>query len=312
MFRPPLLALLLLAACAGGEVVGPAADAALEVAGYRGPIETEFSQTLTAVWRDSRGTTPATGVVWRSTDQAVAVVSQNGAVTGVAPGGATVFAETGGRSAAVAVEILPLTHYTPLELSVFNHLAFSGNGARRLRKWEGGIRIQLSGAPSAEDRAALEAVAGELGATLRTIPVSLVEFGGNVQLAFIPDSLYRNMAGGTCSPPAFVWGFSCPTADSASRYLQAVVFVSSTRSVEIRRYLIRHELMHMAGFYDHPSGVPSILTRPEQITLDHYLPLDFGLLEMMGRLELTAGMYGDEAMLILSTLPRLAPPSLRK
>jgi hypothetical protein len=312
MVRPAVLALLLLTACAGTEAAGPDGDATLEVVGYRGPIEIEFSQTFRAVWRDSRGTSPAMGVVWSSSNQGVAGVSQTGVVTGVAPGSAIVRAEAGGRSAGVALEILPLTHYTPQELAVFNTLVFSGNGARRLRKWADDIRIQVSGVPSAEDREALDAVAVELAATLRTIPVSLVEFGGNVQLAFVPDTLYRSMAGGTCAPPAFVWGFSCPTADSASRLVQTVVFISSTRSAEIRRYLIRHELMHMAGFYDHPSGVPSILNRPEQITLDHYLPLDFGLLEMMGRAELVPGMYGSEAMLVLAGLSRLLPPNLRQ
>jgi hypothetical protein len=300
--------LMLLSACGGSAMTGPGADASLEVAGYSGPIEVEDSRMLTAIWRDTRGTYPATGATWRSSNGGVATISQQGMVTGVSPGGATISVEAGARSAAVAVEILPLTHYSPLELSVFNTLVFSGNGARRLRKWEGGIRIQVSGDHSAEDRAVVELVAAELSALLRTIPVTVVEFAGNVQVGFAPDSLYRNLAGGTCAPPPNVWGFSCPTADSASRYVQTLVYISSTRSREIRRYLIRHELMHMAGFYDHPSGVPSILTRPEQITLDHYLPLDLALLEMMGRSELTAGMFGAEAMPILNSLTRLSPP----
>jgi hypothetical protein len=308
MTRRLILSLCVLAACSDSGLIGPVADASLEVTGYLGPIEVQNSRTLTAVWRDSRGTYPAAGVTWRSSNQGVALVGQNGVVTGVSPGAATISVQAGARVADVAVEILPLTHYSPLELSVFNHLVFSGNGARRLRKWEGGIRIQVSGDPSEADRAVVEVVAAELAARLRTITVTLVEFGGNVQLGFVPDSLYRAMAGGTCAPPASVWGFSCPTADSASRYVQTVVFVSSTRSPEIRRYLIRHELLHMAGFYDHPSGVPSILARPEQITLDHYLPLDLVLLEMIGRSELTAGMFGADAMSILSDLTRLSPP----
>ena len=307
--RRLILSFCLLSGCSDSGPIEPGADASLEVTGYLGPIEAQVAWPLTAVWRDSRGSYPATGVTWQSSNPDVAVVDQKGVMTGVSPGLATISAQAGASVADVAVEILPVTHrYSPLELSVFNDLVFSGNGARRLRKWEEGIRIQISGDPSEGDREVVEIVAAELAAGLRTIPVSLVEFGGNVQLAFIPDSLYRAMAGGTCAPPANVWGFSCPTADSASRYVRTVVFVSSTRSPEIRRYLIRHELLHMAGFYGHPAGVPSILARPEHITLDHYLSLDLVLLEMIGRSELTVGMFGADAMLVLSSLVRLSPP----
>lgn len=302
------LSLSLLLGCAGTETTAPGADATLELSGSSEPVEAAFTRAFTAHWRDSRGSYPATGVTWRTSSQGVAVVDDKGAVTGVTPGSATVTAEALGRSASVTLQVLPLTHYSPLELNVFRNLAFSGNDARKLRKWETGIQIQVSGAPSPEDLTVLAEVAAELGSSLRSTTVSLVEFGGNVQLAFIPDSLYKNMAGGTCAPPATAWGFSCPTADSASRFVGTVVFVSSTRSPEIRRYLIRHELMHMVGFYDHPTGVPSILNRPEQITLDRYPSLDRGLIEMMGRPELIAGMFGVDAMQVLAGLTRLTPP----
>lgn len=196
------------------------------------------------------------------------------------------------------------TRYSTLELSVFNDLVFGGNAMRLLRKWDGPIRIQLSGDPTSADRAIVDTVAAELSSRLRTTPVSIVEFGGNVQISFTPDAQFASLAGGTCAPPAGVWGFSCPVADTASRYTQTIVYVSSTRSLDIRRYLIRHELMHMIGFYSHPTGVPSVLSRPENISLDRYLALDFALMEMMGRTELLPGMRGIDAMILLSELTR--------
>jgi hypothetical protein len=302
-------ALTLAAGCGGGEAVAPDPNATLEVVGYTGPLEAQTSRLFTATWRDPRGgTRPAAGVTWSSNNQGVAEVNQQGLVTGVAPGQATLTANAEGKSLAIPLQVTPLTHYSPKELAVFNTLVFSDNGARRLRKWADEIRIQVSGAPTAEDLATLDNVVRDLSGGLRTVPISVVEQGGNVHLAFIPDSMYAKMAGGTCVPPAGVWGFSCPTVDAESRYTQAVVYVSSTRDVAIRNYLLHHELMHMVGFYDHPTGVASILTRPEQITLDHYLPLDYTLMEMLGRPEISVGTFAVDAMVALSGLTRLTPP----
>ncbi len=303
-------AVTLAAGCRGGDALAPAPDAALELVGYTGPLEAQTSRSFTATWRDPRGgTRPATGVTWSSNDQGVAEVNQQGLVTGVVPGQATITATAQGKSLAIPLTIAPLTHYSPKELAVFNTLVFSDNGARRLRKWPDGIRIQVSGAPTTEDLAALGNVVRDLSSGLRTVPISVVEQGGNVHLAFIPDSMYARMAGGTCVPPAGVWGFSCPTVDAESHYVQTVVYVSSSRDVAIRNYLLHHELMHMAGFYDHPTGAASILTKPEQITLDHYLPLDFTLMEMLGRSEIPVGTFAVDAMGALSGLTRLTPSS---
>jgi hypothetical protein len=150
-------------------------------------------------------------------------------------------------------------------------------------------------------------VAAKLSQGLVTIPVSVVGGSANVRVYFMPDTAYYKFRGSSCSPPASVWGFSCPTSDEARRYTSVSVYVTSLRSPQIRRYLIHHELMHMAGFYDHPANVASILTRPENTSQPTYLPLDYVLLEMMGREELRPGMLGDEVLGILRGLKRRTP-----
>lgn len=195
-------------------------------------------------------------------------------------------------------------YYSESELAVFATLAFGGNTAVRMRRWDQPIRIRLEGEYTSEDSAVAVEVAAKLTQGLVTIPVSVVEGSANVELYFMPDTAYYRFRGATCSPPAFVWGFSCPTADENRRYTSVAVYVSSLRSATIRRYLIHHELMHMAGFYDHPANVASILSRPENTSQPTYLPLDYVLLEMMGREELRPGMLGDDVLGVLRGLKR--------
>jgi hypothetical protein len=196
----------------------------------------------------------------------------------------------------------PSLHYTQTELQAFNTLVFFGNPYARMRKWDGPIRIRLAGTPTAEDSAAVADVASQLAAAFRTIPVALVEAGANVEVMFMPDTAYHNLKGGNCSPPGRVWGISCPTWDAEWRYQQAAVYITSLQGSLARRYLAFHELMHMAGFYDHPAGMPSVLARPEILGYQTFQPLDLALLEMMGRAELRPGMLGEEAMAILREL----------
>ena len=199
----------------------------------------------------------------------------------------------------------PSPYYTETELRTFNTLVFFGNPVVHLRKWDGPIRIRLAGSPTREDSGAVAEVAARLTAAFRTIPVTLVEAGANVEVMFMPDTAYHNLKGGSCSPPGSVWGMSCPTWDADGRYLTAAVYVTSLQSVSYRRYLVFHELMHMAGFYDHPAAVPSVLTRPEILSYQAFQALDLTLLEMMGRAELKPGMWGEEAMGILRELRRV-------
>jgi hypothetical protein len=199
----------------------------------------------------------------------------------------------------------PSPYYTETELRTFNTLVFYGNPVVHLRKWDGPIRIRLSGRPTREDSAAVTDVAAQLSAAFRTIPVTLVEEGANVDVMFMPDSAYHNLTGASCAPPGGVWGMSCPTSDADGRYLRVAVYVTSLQNVQYRRYLVFHELMHMAGFYDHPAAVPSILTRPEILSYQTFQALDLILLEMMGRPEIRPGMWGEEAMGILRELRRV-------
>ncbi|MBS1240742.1 MAG: hypothetical protein H6R40_169 [Gemmatimonadetes bacterium] len=199
----------------------------------------------------------------------------------------------------------PSPYYSDTELQAFNTLVFSGNGVARLRKWDGPIRIRLAGSPTRADSDAVIEVARQLSAAFRTIPVSVADGNANVEVMFMPDSAFRNLAGGRCAPPGGVWGMSCPTWDATWRYTGVSTYITSLRNDQARRYLAFHELMHMAGFYDHLSALASVLTRPEILSYQTFQPLDLTLFEMMGRPELKPGMLGDEAMGILRDLPRL-------
>ncbi|HEX9166065.1 MAG TPA: DUF2927 domain-containing protein [Gemmatimonadales bacterium] len=195
-------------------------------------------------------------------------------------------------------------YYSEAELAVFATLAFSGNTAARMRRWDQPIRIRIEGEYTPEDSAVVVEVAAKLSEALVTIPVSVVQGNATVELYFMPDTAYYRLRGSACSPPGGVWGYSCPTWDADRRYTAVAVYVTSLRTAPIRRYLIHHELMHMVGFYDHPANVASILSRPENTSQSTYLPLDYLLLEMMGREELRPGMLGDEALTILRGLKR--------
>ena len=136
----------------------------------------------------------------------------------------------------------PSPYYTETELRTFNTLVFFGNPVVHLRKWDGPIRIRLAGSPTGEDSAAVAEVADRLSDAFRTIPVTLVEQGANVEVMFMPDSAYRNLKGGSCSPPGGVWGMSCPTWDADGRYLRAAVYVTSLQNVQYETMMRRSDV----------------------------------------------------------------------
>ena len=96
------LAITLALACGGNDGTGPsqaleAASLTIDQSSF--PIERGFHQTLTATARDKNGATISIPVVWRSSDERVAVVDLNGRVTALDTGVTVITASTLGAEA---------------------------------------------------------------------------------------------------------------------------------------------------------------------------------------------------------------------
>ncbi len=126
-----LAALVVFAACKDSPVgPDPQTPAVVAITSPQTVLVVGASMTLTATVYDQDGKkiTGAT-VEWRSLTPAVASVSSSGVVTGLAPGQATIEAESSGRTASVALTIDPDPCTNPIALSAGQVRMLSGPNA---------------------------------------------------------------------------------------------------------------------------------------------------------------------------------------
>jgi uncharacterized protein YjdB len=167
--------------------------------------------TLTAVVRDASGDpVPGATVTWRSATPAVATVSSSGVVTGVAPGGASIVAESGSLSgtASVTVSAVPVASVSvspsSLTLDVGGSQQFSatprdadGDPLDRAVSWSSSAPavasvsstglVQALSAGSATITATSEGKSGQASLTVRaveppSVPTTIEKVSGDGQV----------------------------------------------------------------------------------------------------------------------------------
>lgn len=113
---PLLAASFTLAACSGGDSTGPgrgtppppAAITSVSIGPEASSLFTGLSVVLVATAHDASGNTvPSATFAWTSSDATIATVDENGVVSGISAGEATITATSGGHSAAAPVRVNP-------------------------------------------------------------------------------------------------------------------------------------------------------------------------------------------------------------
>ena len=88
------------------------------------------SETLTATVAPADAT--VTAVTWTSSDESVATVSDDGTVTGVSDGSATITAAVGGKSAACTVTVTSFTYEPTADGAAYALVGFAGGAATKV------------------------------------------------------------------------------------------------------------------------------------------------------------------------------------
>ena len=98
--------------------LGPAAVASIEIMGESAPVAIGHTRQLAAVVKDDKGL-EVTGRVlsWRSSDNAIATVSDNGAVTGTRAGTVTITASSEGHSDEFGLTVEPALEDAPVAVA---------------------------------------------------------------------------------------------------------------------------------------------------------------------------------------------------
>lgn len=131
----PMLYVLALTSCGGGDPARPTQPAAVVVsAAAGGTLVSGATVQLSATYTDTRGrVVPNTPLTWTSSSPNVATVSASGLVTGAAAGSTTITAAasgTGGVGAASGTTTITVTPGAPSRLAVLTQPNGAASGAR--------------------------------------------------------------------------------------------------------------------------------------------------------------------------------------
>ena len=120
----------------GGAITGPPTTARITMSDASASIVVGAQKTLSATAIATDGSTRAATFTWTTSSASIATVTQQGVVTGVAPGLATVTATFEGKSGSTAVTVVaqstaPAADYTDISIGTWFTCAHTrANGAR--------------------------------------------------------------------------------------------------------------------------------------------------------------------------------------
>ena len=175
-----------------------------------------------------------------------------------------------------------------------------GQAEGSVHKWSGPVLVQLHGAPTAEDRAALADVLDDLGRLIGANRIAVVEEGGNVDLWFAPVSQFpaiepHYVAGNL----GFFWiGWNGAGAINRARVLIASDQVTQTE----RAHLIREELTQALGLVRDSDRYRESVFFQGWSETSRYAAIDETVIRMLYRPEVRPGMRRAEVISVLKSV----------
>jgi hypothetical protein len=315
---PALLATSLALAACGADPVAPPATAPVASVVIAADSLTlrvgDRAQLSTRVLDARGGVVPGRAVTWRVLDGSVAAVDAGGAVSGLRASATRVVAEVDGRADSALVRVVPVSdRYLETELAYFGEIAFGfefGAASRVIRRWPGDVRVAVRGTPTAEDRATLAAVLGELTATIGG-PVRLRDAGvgpAELEVHFVPRAQFTGVV--AAAVPNNVGQFWL-WFDAAEHFSRGVVLIGTDIPARLRQHLIREEVTQSLGLAQDSPRDPFSVFYSGYSESTVYTALDLALVEMLYRDEVRPGMSAAEAIPVLrQLLRRVAAPSV--
>jgi hypothetical protein len=175
-----------------------------------------------------------------------------------------------------------------------------GEAADVVHKWSGPILVELHGAPTAEDRAALADVVADLGPLIGAERISVVEEGGNVDLWFAPVSQFPTIE------PHYVpgnLGFFWIAWNGTGTIHRARVLIASDQATQAQRaHLIREELTQALGLVRDSDRYQESVFYQGWSETARYAAIDEAVIRMLYRAEVRPGMRRAEVIPVLKGL----------
>ncbi len=190
--------------------------------------------------------------------------------------------------------------FSPAALDYFSEIAFGseyGSNAPVIRRWTQDVRIAVHGDPSQADLTTLCDVTADLNRLIGTVEVSVVGSKQNVDLYFVPEKRFSEIASGVVPNNL---GFFWTWWDATGSITKAQILISTTDvTQEERNHLIREELTQSLGLMRDSTRYEDSLFYQGWTETQEYSGLDEQLIAMLYLPEVVPGMTVEEALAVI-------------
>jgi len=184
--------------------------------------------------------------------------------------------------------------YTQAEIDYFLEIAMGpefpkSSSESKIRKWQGDINIQYSGAPTSADLATLNSIISEVNdLTNGGIHLQLVNHNPNITIHFAPLSQFAQLEPGY-QPGNY--GYFWDRWDENNTLNHANVLVTTTKVTQKERsHLIREELTQSLGLMQDSYKYPDSMFYQPWTDPTEYSAMDRVLIRMLYSPQVKAGM----------------------
>jgi hypothetical protein len=172
-----------------------------------------------------------------------------------------------------------------------------GTSEPTVKKWTRDLLIEVSGDPTAEDRATLDGVVAELNALQDQVRLELVDGLGNVEMIFAPEAEFSRLEP-NYQPTNY--GFFWVNWDSADEIYRARILISSDGVEQGERsHLIREELTQSLGFMRDSIQYPDSIFYANRSEVAEYAAIDETLIKLLYSAAIVPGMAEAEVRAVL-------------
>jgi hypothetical protein len=192
--------------------------------------------------------------------------------------------------------------FTPEQIGYFIEVALGsefGRGPGVVRKWQGPIRIQVHGSPTAEDRAALQAVMEELNQLTEGIELQLTDSDPSMEIFFVPEAEFAR------HEPRYQpvnLGFFWANWGADHQIVSARVLISTTGVTQQERaHLIREEVTQSLGLMQDSRRHRDSIFFQGWTDVVNYTEIDRAIIQLLYRPEIRAGMNASQVRAALRT-----------
>ncbi|MBE9010275.1 DUF2927 domain-containing protein [Pseudanabaenaceae cyanobacterium LEGE 13415] len=195
--------------------------------------------------------------------------------------------------------------YSQAQIDYFMEIAmgseYNQQGAPRIRKWSGEVRVQAFGKPTSEDLRTLRTVISEInGLAGGAIQMQFLTSNPNITIHFVPELQFKSIE------PAYIpvnFGFFVTRWNNQGIINRANVLVTTTGVTQKERsHLIREELTQALGLMrDSYRYADSMFYQP-WTDITRFSELDKSLIRMLYLPQIRPGMTASEVMRTLSSM----------